>query len=252
MRMIAMRIVVRLVWTMTEVEVDESVRIHDLIQSMSEQYKMHFNYHDDVSLLVGNTMISLDACKTVYESGISEGDTILINSSCGAVGGIEPLIMNLIIGLISGLSAQFIYDKVKKHTEINFSAKQISQLLNLFEKELEMKAVADKRIRFMPRFIRRKKFCDEVIEIILNEMEAWESICGKIGPELLVKFEEKKTRTAEELSTSTGFARSEIEKYLMALKQHGKVLEFISVCPHIFESMVNLSSRIAHVLWNYI
>jgi len=68
---------------------------------------------------------------------------------------------------------------------------------------------------------------------------------------LLVRFEEKKIYTVEELSTSTGFAEEEIEECLMALKQRGKVLEFISVCPHIFESIINLSFEITHILHKY-
>ncbi|MGD2249113.1 MAG: hypothetical protein PVF58_11970 [Candidatus Methanofastidiosia archaeon] len=241
----------------TEVEVDDNLRIHDLVQTISQQYKMHFDYHDNIYLLIGNTIIPLDACKTLYESGITEGDVIFIDSKylssiLGGGGGIEPLIMNLVISLISGLSAQFIYNKVRKNTKIGFSHEHISQLLKLFEKKVVMRNVTDKRTKLVPKFIRRNKFCDEAAKIIINETKDWESICGKIGPELLVRFEEKKTYTAEELTTSTEFARFEIEKCLMALKQHGKILEFISVCPHIFESIINLSSRIAHVLYKYI
>lgn len=53
--MVAMKILIKSIWMETEIEVDESLKIHDLIQFIYKQYEMDFSNHNSIYLWVGNT-----------------------------------------------------------------------------------------------------------------------------------------------------------------------------------------------------
>ena len=248
-----MEITIKSVWMKTEVEVNDNLKIHDLIQSMYKQHELVFHYYNNIYLLVGNIMVPLDACKTVFESGISDGDTIYVEDvSLFGGGGPELFIINFVIGLLSGLSAQFVYNKVNKRTKSTLSQDHILQILDIFKMKQEKEVITGRKFKLMPSFIRRKIFCNETVKVILRELQEWYSICSEIGPELLVRFEEKRIWTVEELTASTGFKAQIIEECLNKLEYFGKVKEFKSICPHIFESEVHLTLKIDSLLRRYV
>lgn len=253
-------------WREIEISVDENLRIYDSVVSIYKQLDRDFSYLDEIYLLKDKKWdgewVLLDACKTISESEITSRDIICIekyNPKGG--GGFELALQSFIIGLLSGLSAQFVYDLLKKDKNYQMSQEYMYRLLNIFEERSMNKRGKSRRPRlqgrfnwkeFIPYFIRRKMFCSHAVKLVLSELEEWQSICGRIGPELLLKFQEKEDWTIDDLIAVTGYGKTKIEEALRELRFFRKVREYKSVCPHIFESEINFYWKIEHLSRKYL